>query len=63
MSSKHLQLKNDYGQIDIDEAMLMAVEKIQDAAWQLQMTPGELITILLESPTLECPCCAKEAKN
>lgn len=61
--SKHLQLQNDFGQIDIDESLLMAVEKIADAAWQLQMGPDELITILLESPTLECPCCAKEQEH
>lgn len=59
MTVKRLTLKNDFGEIEITDRMMTGIESIIEGAWQLQMTPYELLHILLESD-MECPCCKEE---
>ena len=52
----NLKMRNDFGEIEIDEALIESVDIIQDAAATLHMTPAEFITFF-DYGMPKCPCC------
>ena len=62
--SKHkhdVTIKNDFGRVRWTKAHEAAFVLLREAAWTLQMTPGELMDDL-EHSDRECPKC-KEGKH
>lgn len=59
---KCLQIVNDYGVVDLTPELLAAYQLLADAAYELQMTVGELASDLQYAPT-ECPHCLEVEKD
>jgi hypothetical protein len=56
ISMKHISINNDFGTVELHPAMVAAIKLIQEAAWTLQMTPGEYMSYF-EDGIPECPYC------
>lgn len=54
-------VRNDFGSVDLNDDMREAFALIEEAAFVLQMTPAEFVSILESSPAA-CPCCVAEAE-
>jgi hypothetical protein len=52
----NIKMCNDFGEVEITEELIEAIDLIQDAAATLELTPAEFITTFdYGMPT--CPCC------
>lgn len=60
--SKNLSMRNDFGEVEITEELAHAITMIREAAWTLQVTPGEFMEFFVDGIP-ECPCCKAEAEN
>lgn len=56
MSHKPIKMCTDFGEVEIDQEMIEAIDLIQDAAAELQLTPAEFITTF-DYGMPKCPCC------
>lgn len=56
MRHKPIQIRTDFGTVELDEEMLQAIDLIQDAAGELHLTPAEFISTF-DYGIPECPCC------
>lgn len=52
----HLRLENDFGSVELSTELREAHRLISEAAWTLQMTTAEFVSVLDDAPD-SCPCC------